>query len=65
MKKTIRLAPNFPLPLEVVTESIAIMGRKGGGKTYTGGKLFEEMHGVALRKKHLLSGNHWMRWNWQ
>lgn len=37
--KKILLADDFPLPLAVITEPIAIMGRKGSGKTYTRGRL--------------------------
>jgi len=43
MSRVLKLADDFSLPLEAATESIAIMGRKGSGKTYTGGRLFESM----------------------
>jgi hypothetical protein len=49
MSKQILLAKNFPLPVAAITESIAVMGRKGGGKTYTGGRLFEQMHSVGCQ----------------
>lgn len=48
-KKQIMLSKSFPLPVRAVTESIAIMGRKGSGKTYTGGRLFEQMHGIGAQ----------------
>jgi uncharacterized protein len=32
--KTIRIAPDLDLPLDVVTQTLAMIARKGGGKTY-------------------------------
>jgi hypothetical protein len=49
MAKKILLSKTFALPARAVTESIAIMGRKGSGKTYTGGRLFEQMHGIGAQ----------------
>lgn len=46
---SVLLADNFPLPPAVVTESVAIFGRKGSGKTYTGGRLFEQMHKIGAQ----------------
>jgi hypothetical protein len=45
----ILLADDFPLPPEVVTESVAIIGRKGSGKTFTGGRLFEQMFKIGAQ----------------
>lgn len=44
-----KLARNLELPARAITESIAIMGRKGAGKTYTGGKLFEVFHAAGAQ----------------
>jgi len=49
MKNGIKLAEKFMLPARAITESIAIMGRKGSGKTYTGGRLFEQMFAVGAQ----------------
>jgi len=40
----IELAKNLRLPEAAVTETFGIIAMKGKGKTYTGTKLFEEMH---------------------
>lgn len=45
----VQLAESLTLPPAIVTESVGIFGRKGSGKTYTGGKLFEEMHGIGAQ----------------
>src|SRR5438105_460641 len=42
--KKLEIAEDFALPIEAVTESIALLGRKGSGKTYAAQKLAEEMH---------------------
>ena len=39
----IRLAPGAELPLEAVTQTFGVLGRKGSGKTYTAGVLAEGM----------------------
>ena len=39
----IRLAKNLVLPVDVVTEAIAILARRGVGKTYTAKKLVEAL----------------------
>lgn len=54
------LADNLSLPPRVVTESIAVIGRKTSGKTYTAGKLFEEMYGIGAQCVVLdVVGNWW------
>jgi hypothetical protein len=45
----ILLAADFGLPARAVTESLAVLGRKGGGKTNTGGVLFEQMHMIGAQ----------------
>lgn len=39
----LRIAPNLSLPVDAVTESMAIVARKGRGKTYTAKVIAEEM----------------------
>lgn len=39
----LRIAPGVELPLDLVTQSIAILARKGAGKTYTGSVIVEEV----------------------
>jgi len=49
MTAQILLAADFGLPARAVTESLAVLGRKGGGKTNTGGVLFEQMHTIGAQ----------------
>lgn len=49
MVKALRIGQGFTLGLEVVTESVAILARKGRGKTYTAGKFAEEMRGAGCQ----------------
>lgn len=46
---SVRLADDLSLPPAVVTESIGVFGRKGSGKTNTGGLLFEQMFGLGAQ----------------
>jgi hypothetical protein len=39
----LRIAPNFTLPADAVTETFAILGIRGSGKTNTGAVLTEEL----------------------
>ncbi len=41
--KTLNLADNLSLPLDVVTEKLAFLGRTGSGKSYGAMKLAELM----------------------
>jgi uncharacterized protein len=41
--KTLRISDDLPLPLEVVTEKLAFLGRTGSGKSYAATKLAELM----------------------
>ena len=43
MGKTIQLAPGLNIPLDMATETAAILGRRGSGKSYTAMKLAEQM----------------------
>lgn len=43
MTKTIRLASNLELPIEVVTQAGALIARRGAGKTYAATKIAEQM----------------------
>jgi hypothetical protein len=49
MVAKILLTGTFGLPARAVTESLAVLGRKGGGKTNTGGVLFEQMFGIGAQ----------------
>ena len=44
----LNIAPNFGFPLEVVTETIAILAKRGSGKTYCAAVLVEEMVKAGL-----------------
>lgn len=46
---TLRLSESCPLPLETVTETIAVLGRRGSGKTHTASVLAEEMLKVGAQ----------------
>lgn len=48
-KHAIRLAPNLTLSVDAVTDTWAILARKGQGKTYAGLKMFEEMHAAGAQ----------------
>lgn len=39
----LRIAPNLTLPLDAATQTFGILGKRGGGKTYTAKVLAEEM----------------------
>ena len=44
----LQIAPNFGFPLEAVTETIAILAKRGSGKTYCAAVLVEEMVKAGL-----------------
>ncbi len=46
---TLGIADDFPLPLAAVTETFAILGRRGSGKTTTAAVLVEEMLAVGAQ----------------
>lgn len=43
MARALRVAAGLALPIAAVTETFAILAKRGGGKTYTAGVLAEEM----------------------
>jgi hypothetical protein len=43
MASTLRLSPDLSLPLDVATEAVAIVARRGRGKTYTASVVAEEL----------------------
>jgi DNA helicase HerA-like ATPase len=43
----LEIAPNFLLPVEVVTETLAIIANRGAGKSSTAVVLVEELHGAG------------------
>jgi uncharacterized protein len=45
----LRLSNDFALPAEAVTETFAILAKRGVGKTYTASVLVEELLKAALR----------------
>lgn len=45
---SLNIAPKFDLPDDVVTQTIAILARRGAGKTYTAKVIAEEMIAAAL-----------------
>lgn len=48
------------LPLDLVTESNALLGKKGSGKTTAGIVLFEEIYGVGVPAVSIdPKGDHW------
>ena len=44
---TLTLGPGLTLPLEAVTETFAILAKRGSGKTYTAAVLVEELHAAG------------------
>lgn len=44
-ERALRLAPRFSLPLDAASDVIAILGRRGRGKTTTATVLVEELFG--------------------
>jgi len=48
-KPVLGIADDFPLPLAAVTETFAILGRRGSGKTTTAAVLVEEMLAVGAQ----------------
>jgi uncharacterized protein len=44
----LRLSPDVTLPIDAVTQTFAILGKRGSGKTNTAGVLTEQLIGAAL-----------------
>lgn len=49
MARRLSIAPGLTLPPEAVTETFAIIAKRGVGKTYTGSVLAEEMIGIGAQ----------------
>lgn len=49
MTKQLKIAKDFSLPLEAVTQTFAILAKRGVGKTYTASVMVEEMLKAGLR----------------
>lgn len=47
MKQKIKLADNFSLPRDAITQKLAFMGRTGSGKTYGAGKFIEQLYEIG------------------
>jgi Helicase HerA, central domain len=47
--KTLRISPDLGLPLDVAGEAIAILAKRGAGKTNTATVLVEELHGANVQ----------------
>lgn len=48
MARSLRIAADLALPVDVVTQPIAILARRGAGKTYTASVLVEEVVGAKV-----------------
>jgi hypothetical protein len=48
MTPTLRIADDLALPLDAATETFAILGKRGSGKSNTAVVLFEEMHRAGI-----------------
>ncbi|MEX2267975.1 MAG: DUF87 domain-containing protein, partial [Acidimicrobiia bacterium] len=46
--RSLRIASDFRLPLEAITQTLAILAKRGAGKTYTAKVLAEELLAAAL-----------------
>jgi hypothetical protein len=46
--RSLRIAPGLDLPVDVVTQPIAILARRGAGKTYTASVVVEEVIGAKV-----------------
>lgn len=59
-RKHLRVSAQLQLPLDVVTESIAILARKGGGKSYLSAVFAEEMYAAEVPFVIIdPKGDHW------
>lgn len=48
-KQQIQLAPNLTLPIDLVTMTIGLIGKKGSGKSYTAMRVFEIFYGCGVQ----------------
>lgn len=45
----LQISEKLKIPLEIVTQTTAVLGKRGSGKTYTGSVFAEEMLGAGLQ----------------
>jgi uncharacterized protein len=58
--KTIRIAKGLDLPLDAVTQTVAILARKGSGKTFTARRFAEQLFKAGLQVVDVdPKGDHW------
>jgi uncharacterized protein len=58
--KTIRIAKGLDLPLDAVTQTLAILARKGSGKTFTARRFAEQLFKAGLQVVDVdPKGDHW------
>jgi hypothetical protein len=48
MNRVLHVAKDFALPIDLVTQTIGVLAKRGAGKSYTAAVLAEEMLGAAL-----------------
>jgi DNA helicase HerA-like ATPase len=48
MRPTLKISKELSLPAEAVTETFAILAKRGAGKTYTSAVMVEEMLKASL-----------------
>jgi hypothetical protein len=47
--RKLQLGANLSLPIDAVTQTFAFMGKRGAGKSFSAGKLVEEMLGAGAQ----------------
>ncbi len=58
--KTLRIAKGLALPLDAVTQTLAILARKGSGKTFTARRFAEQLFKAGLQVVDVdPKGDHW------
>lgn len=58
--RSLHIARGFTLPLDTVTQTLAILARKGSGKTFTARKIAEELFKAGLQVVDIdPKGDHW------
>lgn len=59
MTRKLELSPDLSLPIDAATQTFAFIGRKGSGKTYAAGKLFELLFGAGVQTVVLDTVGNW------
>ena len=59
MAGELRIADDLAIPIDAVTETFLIFGKRGSGKTTTSVVLTEEMIGGATPQDPSSPGDHW------